>query len=163
MLFHSNLVSQVTGRILDPFWEKPKTLNIPDIEAFPLLDSSARSPKFQYRYTVKTPHGGITGEAMLLLRIYTLDVNSGELIVFGNSIIRVFIGKENDEVHTLNFELTLINAQVISGGKVPMKPRGCNLSHIQGTRTRHWPAQPAIKPRAPHARSLSDTHCTQAR
>ena len=107
-MFYFNLISQLTGRILDPFWEKPKTLNIPDIEAFPLLDSSARSPKFQHRYTVKTPHGGITGEAMLLLRIYTLDVNSGELIVFGNSVIRVFIEKENDEVHTLNFELMLI-------------------------------------------------------
>ena len=57
---------------------------------------------------MKTPHSGITGEAMLLLRIYTLDVNSGELIVFGNSIIRVFIEKENDEVHSLNFELMLI-------------------------------------------------------
>lgn len=130
MLLYSNLVSQVTGRILDPFWEKPRTLKIPDIEAFPLLDSSARSPKFQYRYTVQTTNGGITGEAMLLLRIYTLDVNSGELIVFGNSIIRVFIGKENDEVHTLNFESTLINAQVTSGGKVPAKPRGCSRSHI---------------------------------
>lgn len=107
-MFYFNLISQLTGRILDPFWEKPKTLDIPDIEAFPLLDSSARSPKFQYRYTVKTPHGGITGEAMLLLRIYTLDVNSGELIVFGNSVIRVFIEKENDEVHTLKFELMLI-------------------------------------------------------
>lgn len=99
MLVYSNVISQVTGRILDPFWEKPKTLNIPDIEAFPLLDSSARSPKFQYRYTVNTPHGGITGEAMLLLRIYTLDFNSGELIVFGNSILRVFTEKENNEVH----------------------------------------------------------------
>ena len=107
-MFYFNLISQLTGRILDPFWEKPKTLDIPDIEAFPLLDSSARSPKFQYRYTVKTPHGGITGEAMLLLRIYTLDVNSGELIVFGNSVIRVFIEKENDEVHTLKLELMLI-------------------------------------------------------
>ena len=57
---------------------------------------------------MKTPHGGITGEAMLLLRIYTLDVNSGELIVFGNSVIRVFIEKENDEVHTLNIELMLL-------------------------------------------------------
>ena len=54
-----------------------------------------------------TPSSGITGEAMLLLRIYTLDVNSGELIVFGNSVVRVFIEKENDEVHTLNFEFVL--------------------------------------------------------
>lgn len=83
---------------MDPFWKKPKTLDTPDIEAFPLLDSSARSPKFQYRYTVNAPTGGITGEAMLLLRIYTLDVNSGELIVIGNSIIRVFTENENDEV-----------------------------------------------------------------
>ena len=83
-------------------------MDIPDIEALPLLDSSARSPKFQYRYTVNTPRQGITGEAMLLLRIYTLDVNSGELIVFGNSIIRVFTKKENDEVHTMNFDLLLI-------------------------------------------------------
>lgn len=83
-------------------------MDIPDIEALPLLDSSARSPKFQYRYTVNTPRQGITGEAMLLLRIYTLDVNSGELIVFGNSIIRVFTKKENDEVRTMNFDLLLI-------------------------------------------------------
>ena len=163
MLFYSNLICQVTGRILDPFWEKPKTLTIPDIEAFPLLDSSARSPKFQFRYTVKTPHGGITGEAMLLLRIYTLDVNSGELIVFGNSIIRVFIGKENDEVHILNFELMLIDTQVTSGRKVPMKPWAATAVTSQDTRTPDWPIQPATKPRVPQARRFSGTHHTQAR
>ena len=92
------LTPQVTGRILDPFWNKPKNLDIPDIEAFPMLNSSARSPKFQFRYTVNAPAGDLTGEAMLLLRIYTLDVNSGELIVIGNSIIRVFNENGNDEV-----------------------------------------------------------------
>lgn len=74
-------------------------MDIPDIEAFPLLDSSARCPKFEFKYVVNVPAGGITGEAMLLLRIYTLDVNSGELVVIGNSIIRVFNENENDEVN----------------------------------------------------------------
>lgn len=76
-------------------------MDIPDIEAFPVLDSSARCPKFEFKYVVNVPAGGITGEAMLLLRIYTLDVNSGELVVIGNSIIRVFNENENDEVHNI--------------------------------------------------------------
>lgn len=83
---------------MGPFWKAPATLDIPDIEAFPLLDSSARNPKFRCRYTVNVPSGGITGEAMLLLRIYTLDVNTGELIVIGNGIIRLFNEDDNDEV-----------------------------------------------------------------
>ena len=97
--------SQVTGRILGPFWKKPETLDIPDIEAFPLLDSSARCPKFDYKYTVNAPAGGVTEEAMMLLRIYTLDVNSGELIVIGNSIIRVFTEKGDNEVYTALYKL----------------------------------------------------------
>lgn len=107
-------------------------MNIPDIEALPLLDSSARSPKFQYRYTVNTPRQGITGEAMLLLRIYTLDVNSGELIVFGNSIIRVFIKKENDEVCTMNFDLLLCPETLLGNGQYLIETllhllKGCNI------------------------------------
>ena len=35
---------------------------------------------------------------MLLLRIYSLDVNTGELLVVGNSVIRLFKENENDEV-----------------------------------------------------------------
>lgn len=89
---------QVTGRILDPFWKKPATLDIPDIEAFPLLNSSARCPKFHSQFYVDLPATGITGEAMLLLRIYTLDVNTGELIVVGNSIVRLFNENGNNEV-----------------------------------------------------------------
>ncbi|XP_073258638.1 uncharacterized protein [Porites lutea] len=90
-------VVKVTGRILGPFWKKPSTLDVPDIEAFPLLESWARCPKFQFRYSVNVPAEGITGEAVLLLRIYTLDVNTGELLVVGNSVIRLFKENENDE------------------------------------------------------------------
>lgn len=61
-----------------------------------MLDSSARCPKFQYKYTVNAPASGIPEEVMLLLRIYTLDVNSGDLIVIGNSIIRIFTEKDNE-------------------------------------------------------------------
>ena len=99
------LEHQVTGRILGPFWKKPATLDIPDIEAFPVLDSSARCPKFNFRYTVNVPAEGITGEAVLLLRIYTLDVNTGELIVVGNSIIRLFTENENEEVHACSVSI----------------------------------------------------------
>ena len=73
-------------------------MDVPDIEAFPLLESWARCPKFQFRYSVNVPAEGITGEAVLLLRIYTLDVNTGELLVVGNSVIRLFKENENDEV-----------------------------------------------------------------
>lgn len=90
-------VIKVTGRILGPFWKTPETLEVSDIEAFPMLDSSARCPKFHYKYTVSAPESGIPEEVMMLLRIYTLDVNSGELIVIGNSIIRIFTEKGDDE------------------------------------------------------------------
>lgn len=90
---------KVTGRILDPFWKKPATLDIPDIEAFPLLESSARCPKFRFRYNVKVPAAGVTGDVMLLLRIYTLDVNTGDLIVIGNSIVKIFSQDDSEEWH----------------------------------------------------------------
>lgn len=61
-----------------------------------MLDSSARCPKFHYKYTVSAPASGIPEEVMLLLRIYTLDINSGDLIVIGNSIIRIFTEKDNE-------------------------------------------------------------------
>ena len=64
---------------------------------------------------------------MLLLRIYTLDVNSGELIVFGNSAIKVFIEKENDEVHTLNFELMLI---IVPGNVTSVWQEHCCLKGV---------------------------------
>lgn len=86
---------------MDPFWKKPETLDIPDIEAFPLLDSSARCPKFRFRCSVNVPAEGVTGEAVMLFRIYTLDVNTGELIVVGNSIVRIFNGDDNDEVRII--------------------------------------------------------------
>ena len=61
-----------------------------------MLDSLARCPKFHYKYTVSAPASGIPEEVMLLLRIYTLDINSGDLIVIGNSIIRIFTEKDNE-------------------------------------------------------------------
>ncbi|RMX47241.1 hypothetical protein pdam_00012926, partial [Pocillopora damicornis] len=89
-------IIKVTGSILGPFWKTPETLEISPVEAFPMLDSSARCPKFHYKYTVNAPASGIPEEVMLLLRIYTLDVNSGDLIVIGNSIIRIFTEKDNE-------------------------------------------------------------------
>ena len=35
---------------------------------------------------------------MLLLRIYTLDVNTGDLIVIGNSIVKIFSQDDSEEV-----------------------------------------------------------------
>ena len=91
---------------MGPFWKKPETLDISDIEAFPLLDSSARCPKFKFRYTVNVPAGGVTGEAMLLLRVYTLDVNTGELIVVGNGITRLFNENNNDQVRLVYLHIS---------------------------------------------------------
>lgn len=90
--------AQVTGRILGPFWEKPETLDVPDIEAFPELDSPARCPKFKYKYTVKVPRSGVTAEAMLLLRVYTIDVDTGELVVIGNTVVQLFRQEGEEEV-----------------------------------------------------------------
>ena len=60
------------------------------------------------------------------------------------------------EVIILREYVNKFNAQVISGGKVSMKPGCCNCSDILA-------CPPATKPPAPRARPLSGARHTQAR
>ena len=78
---------QVTGRILGSNWQKPENFDAPDVEAFPELDSPARCPQFKYKYPVEVPSNGLPVTTVLLLRVYTLDVNTGQLVVIGNCVV----------------------------------------------------------------------------
>ena len=91
-------VSQVTGRVLGPFWEKPEVVvDAADVEAFPLLDSSARSPHFRYKYVVNASGSrGLPADTVLLLRVYTVDVDTGELVVIGNVALQAFVERDGE-------------------------------------------------------------------
>lgn len=90
----------MTGRILSPFWKKPKSLDVPDVDAYAKLDSPARCPQFHFRYPMLAPRGGIPGDSVLLLRVYTVDVDTAELVVIGNCAVNLY-KQEDDKVGIL--------------------------------------------------------------
>ncbi|XP_032236502.2 uncharacterized protein LOC116617677 [Nematostella vectensis] len=93
-------VIKVTGRILDPFWRKPTSLDVPDIEAYAILDSPARCPTFHFRYRVGSPTVGVPADIALFLRVYTVNVTSAELLVIGNCAVKLY--REHDGMKLLN-------------------------------------------------------------
>lgn len=87
----------MTGRILNHLWKKPSALDISDVEAYAILDSAARCPQFHYRYPVH-PKEGLSHDSVLLLRVYTLDVDSGEMVVIGNCALDLYKEDKPDKV-----------------------------------------------------------------
>ncbi|XP_069040492.1 uncharacterized protein [Lepisosteus oculatus] len=83
-------IVKVTGRILQSGQE-----DLPDISALPDLSSPARSPEFNFRMTVNPSNKKpFDRHMLLLLRVYTVSSDTGELCVIGNCIIRVFNDQE---------------------------------------------------------------------
>ena len=78
---------QVKGKILCSDWQKPVKLESSDIEAFPELGSPARCPQFKFKYAVQVPSEGLPVDSVLILRVYTLDVDTGQQVVIGNCAV----------------------------------------------------------------------------
>ncbi|XP_032830068.1 uncharacterized protein LOC116953889 isoform X1 [Petromyzon marinus] len=79
-------IIKVTGRVVKSGLE-----GLEDIMAVPELDSLARSPHFSER--VPVPAGSdarVHDDALLLLRVYTLERDSRRAVVIGNVLFRLF-------------------------------------------------------------------------
>ena len=61
-----------------------------DLLALPDLSSSARSPRFKYQYTVNPRRARLDPDLILLLRVYTVDVDTKELVVIGSCFFEAF-------------------------------------------------------------------------
>ncbi|XP_029470461.1 uncharacterized protein LOC115098197 isoform X3 [Rhinatrema bivittatum] len=82
-------ITKVTGQLLNSGLD-----NRPDIMAFPVLNSSFRNPKFQYRVAVNLDNPkAMNSNTLLLLQVSTVDSDSGEVVFLGNCLIRVFNDK----------------------------------------------------------------------
>uniref|UniRef100_W5M7Y6 Uncharacterized protein n=1 Tax=Lepisosteus oculatus TaxID=7918 RepID=W5M7Y6_LEPOC len=95
-------IVKVTGRILQSGQE-----DLPDISALPDLSSPARSPEFNFRMTVNPSNKKpFDRHMLLLLRVYTVSSDTGELCVIGNCIIRVFNDLKPTPSYLSGFYLT---------------------------------------------------------
>lgn len=70
---------KVTGRLMHSGRD-----DIPDILAFPVLTSQARCSEFRYCMTVNVKgKETLDLKAVVLLRVYTIDSDTGKLVVIG--------------------------------------------------------------------------------
>ncbi|XP_067422127.1 uncharacterized protein [Emydura macquarii macquarii] len=94
-------ITKVTGQI------KNSGLNsLPDIMAFPLLNSSSRNPEFQYRIVLNGDDPKVMDiNTHVLFQVHTVDADSGDLVIIGNSVIRVF--NDDGKLNVGGFQLRL--------------------------------------------------------
>ncbi|XP_069767822.1 uncharacterized protein [Narcine bancroftii] len=94
-------ITKVTGRLMHSGWD-----DIPEILAFPLLSSQARCPEFRYCMTVNVKGKEILDlSALVLLRVHTIDSDTGKLVVIGNTMISLF--NKKGELNVGGFQLKL--------------------------------------------------------
>ncbi|XP_032902259.1 uncharacterized protein LOC116989141 [Amblyraja radiata] len=94
-------ITKVTGRLMHSGRD-----NIPDILAFPVLTSQARCSEFRYCMTVNVKgKETLDLEAVVLLRVYTIDSDTGKLAVIGNTVISLF--NERGELNVGGFQVKL--------------------------------------------------------
>ncbi|CAH1801454.1 unnamed protein product [Owenia fusiformis] len=82
-------IIKVTGRFL----RTGEVSGIPDISAYPQLKSLVRSPRFNYRMGVNEDDKQMEAGTLLVLRVYTLDREDGDLVVIGTCLVEVFTKK----------------------------------------------------------------------
>ncbi|XP_019641118.1 PREDICTED: uncharacterized protein LOC109482733 isoform X6 [Branchiostoma belcheri] len=85
-------IIKVTGRVM-----KSNLDNLPDISAFAELDSSARSPQLAYRLPLNTDPDNrkpMSHDALVLLRVYTVDKDSKTLLVIGSCLFPLFVEED---------------------------------------------------------------------
>lgn len=64
--------------------------NLQDILAMPDLNSSARSPVFNFNMLVNENRHVADPELLLFLRVYTYDIETKKAVVIGSALVRVF-------------------------------------------------------------------------
>ncbi|KAK6190965.1 hypothetical protein SNE40_002721 [Patella caerulea] len=79
-------IIKVTGRIL----QTGNIEKLDDIMTIPILDSSPRSPEFDYRIVVNKNNEEADKTMVALLRVYTVDIVTEEICVIGNCIVPIF-------------------------------------------------------------------------
>ncbi|XP_059829625.1 uncharacterized protein LOC132396137 isoform X4 [Hypanus sabinus] len=94
-------ITKVTGQLMHSSRD-----DIPDILAFPVITSQARCPEFLYRMTVNVKgKETLDPNALVLLRVYTVDSDTGRLFVIGNTVISLF--NEHGDLNVGGFQLKL--------------------------------------------------------
>ncbi|XP_072099740.1 uncharacterized protein [Mobula birostris] len=79
-------ITKVTGRLIHSGRD-----DIPDVLAFPVITSRARCPEFRYRMTVNVKgKATLDPNALVLLRVNTVDSDTGKLSVIGNTVVSLF-------------------------------------------------------------------------
>jgi hypothetical protein len=76
-------LGQVTGRIL----RAGDVTSLQDILAVPDLDSSARSPNFNFNMLINEGRQLADPELLLFLRVYTYDIEVKKIVVIGSALI----------------------------------------------------------------------------
>ena len=79
-------VHQVTGRIVKLGDLQP----LPDVLALPDLDSPARNPTFHYKLQINAEKAEADATMTTLLRVYTVDATSGQVVVIGSCLLELF-------------------------------------------------------------------------
>ncbi|XP_074641943.1 uncharacterized protein LOC141899489 [Tubulanus polymorphus] len=79
-------ICKVTGRLL----RTGEVENIPDLAAYPEIQSSPRNPIFHYCFTVNQLKKKMDPNALLLLRLYTVQSDTSELVVIGSCLLSLY-------------------------------------------------------------------------
>lgn len=85
-------IVKVTGRLL----KAGDLTDLQDILALPLLSKPARCPEFDFCMMVNTGRQRANPDMVLLLRVYSVDPVTEELVVIGSCLMKVFDTKKKD-------------------------------------------------------------------
>ncbi len=94
---YTYLPSQVTGRLFNLGAE----LKVADILAFPVLDCAARHPRYAFRVAVNEQGVPLSRNTVLLLRLYTIDTHSSQLVIVGNCLCEIVGEKVRKDKETM--------------------------------------------------------------
>ena len=82
---------------------------LPDILALPELGTPARSPRFKYQFSINEEKVRAQDNMMALLRVYTVDIDTKDLVVIGSCLIEIFDKtKVSWLLHTFNITTSLL-------------------------------------------------------
>ncbi|XP_043574048.1 uncharacterized protein LOC122563897 isoform X1 [Chiloscyllium plagiosum] len=109
-------ITKVIGRILHSGHS-----DLPDISAFPVLNSPARCPEFHYCMTINVKgKETLDPNVFVLLRVYTINFDTGDLVIIGDAMVSLF--NENGELNVGGFQLKLKQGMP-STGQTPLSAR----------------------------------------
>lgn len=81
----------MTGKILNS--EDTKKNDEPDITAYADLKSPAKRPEFKFKLPVHGEQVLLNPNVVLLLRVYTVEANTNELVILGSCLFNIFRNK----------------------------------------------------------------------